>query len=140
MRHEISGNTKGLKPSQIRRLERIFRRRVDSRLVVSYELATYLAELSCETRHQIGLLVNRRGSIEHVIVGDAHQLMLPDVGRLRGAPGRFRGLRLVHTHLSGESLTRDDLTDLALLRLDVVAPWTKGADVDTARTATTNAT
>jgi GTP-binding protein HflX len=47
--------------------------------------------------------------------------MLPDVGRLRGAPGRFRGLRLVHTHLRGEPLTRDDLTDLALLRLDLVA-------------------
>src|SRR6185295_15652252 len=35
--------------------------------------------------------------------------------------GRFRGLRLVHTHLKGEPLTRDDLNDLALLRLDLVA-------------------
>ncbi len=33
----------------------------------------------------------------------------------------LRGLRLVHTHLAGEELTRDDLTDLALLRLDLVA-------------------
>lgn len=33
----------------------------------------------------------------------------------------MRGLRLVHTHLNEESLTRDDLTDLALLRLDLVA-------------------
>jgi len=54
-------------------------------------------------------------------VGDAHQLMLPDIGRLRGGTGRFRGLRLVHTHLKGEPLTRDDLNDLALLRLDLVA-------------------
>jgi GTP-binding protein HflX len=30
-------------------------------------------------------------------------------------------LRLVHTHLHGEPLTRDDHTDLALLRLDLVA-------------------
>ena len=36
-------------------------------------------------------------------------------------PGRFRGLRLVHTHLRNEPLTRDDLVDLALLRLDLVA-------------------
>jgi GTP-binding protein HflX len=49
------------------------------------------------------------------------QLFLPDVGRLRAARGRFRGLRLVHTHLRGEPLTHDDLTDLALLRLDLVA-------------------
>src|SRR5689334_18678989 len=34
---------------------------------------------------------------------------------------RLRGLRLVHTHLKDEPLTRDDLTDLVLLRLDAVA-------------------
>ena len=33
----------------------------------------------------------------------------------------------VHTHLRGEALTRDDLTDLALLRLDVVAAIVVGA-------------
>jgi GTP-binding protein HflX len=56
-----------------------------------------------------------------VILGDATHLDLPDIGRLRGGTGRFRGLRLVHTHLKGESLTQDDLNDLALLRLDLVA-------------------
>jgi GTP-binding protein HflX len=55
------------------------------------------------------------------MVGDASRIFLPDVGRMRGGAGRFRGLRLVHTHLRGEALTRDDLTDLALLRLDAVA-------------------
>ncbi len=34
---------------------------------------------------------------------------------------RFRGLRCLHTHLAGEGLTQDDLTDLALLRLDLMA-------------------
>jgi len=33
----------------------------------------------------------------------------------------LRGLRLVHTHLDEEPLTQDDLTDLALLRLDLIA-------------------
>src|SRR5690606_18951536 len=47
-------------------------------------------------------------------------LMLPDIGRLRAAQGRFRALRLVHTHLSNEGLTQDDLTDLTRLRLDLV--------------------
>src|SRR5688572_11702496 len=46
--------------------------------------------------------------------------MLPDIGRLRAAKGRFRALRLVHTHLFNEPLTRDDLTDLTRLRLDLV--------------------
>jgi len=67
------------------------------------------------------VLIERTGDIRHVIVGDAHKLELPDIGRLRGGVGRFRALRLVHTHLRGESLTDDDLNDLALLRLDAVA-------------------
>jgi GTP-binding protein HflX len=67
------------------------------------------------------VLLGRDGIIRNVIVGDAHSLTLPDVGRLRGGLSRFRGLRLVHTHLKGEPLTKDDLNDLALLRLDLVA-------------------
>src|SRR5687768_9558379 len=47
--------------------------------------------------------------------------MLPDIGRLRAAEGRFRALRLVHTHLYNEPLTKDDLVDLTRLRLDLVA-------------------
>ncbi|HKE19083.1 MAG TPA: GTPase HflX [Kofleriaceae bacterium] len=121
MPEELTGNTKGLKPSQIKALERIYRRRVPPREVVSHELAGFLCEVSAELHRQIGVLIDRRGAIEHVVVGDASQLMLPDVGRLRGGKGRFRGLRLVHTHLRGEPLTQDDLTDLTLLRLDLVA-------------------
>jgi GTP-binding protein HflX len=32
----------------------------------------------------------------------------------------LRGVRLVHTHLKNQPLTQDDLTDLALLRLDLI--------------------
>jgi GTPase len=67
------------------------------------------------------VLLNRRGEVEYVIVGDARQIELPDVGRARAGQLRLRGLRLVHTHLKDEPLTRDDLTDLVLLRLDAIA-------------------
>jgi GTP-binding protein HflX len=55
------------------------------------------------------------------MVGDNRGIELPDLKRVRVAEGRFRGLRFVHTHLRGEDLTQDDLTDLALLRLDLIA-------------------
>src|SRR5687768_7422691 len=55
------------------------------------------------------------------MVGDNRRIELPDFKRVRVAEGRFRGLRCVHTHLRGEGLTQDDLTDLALLRLDLMA-------------------
>ncbi len=77
--------------------------------------------MSFETGRQVGVLVHRSGQVDTVIVGDAGKLDLPDVGRLRAAEGRFRGLRLVHTHVRGEPLTRDDLVDLVRLRLDLVA-------------------
>lgn len=85
------------------------------------ELTRSLVTASVETGRQIGVLVHRSGEVDYVIVGDAGKLMLPDIGRLRAAEGRFRGLRLVHTHLRGEPLTRDDHVDLVRLRLDLVA-------------------
>ena len=54
------------------------------------------------------------------MVGDAQSITLPDWGRLRAGRGRLRGLRCLHTHLAGEGLTRDDMTDLLLLRLDAM--------------------
>jgi GTP-binding protein HflX len=117
----VTGNTTGLKPSELRALERVYRRRTLPSEVASLELGTYLCGLSREIGRQIGLLVGRRGDIEHVFVGDASRLTLPEIGRIRAGRGRFRGLRLVHTHLRNEPLTRDDLVDLALLRLDLVA-------------------
>ena len=117
---DVFGHTLGLKPSQLHALRRTFRRRVDAHEVVSPELARHLAEVSHETGRQVGVLIDRKGDVQFVMVGDARKLTLPDVGRGRAGSHRLRGLRLVHTHLDGEPLTRDDQTDLALLRLDSV--------------------
>ena len=84
------------------------------------EFARQLAELSHETGRQIGALIDRSGHVEYVMVGNNRGIELPDFKRIRVAVDRFRGLRCVHTHLRGEGLTQDDLTDLALLRLDLM--------------------
>jgi GTP-binding protein HflX len=118
---EIHGDTSGLSPSHRKALERIYRRRVPADQLVSNELARSLCEVSHALRRQVGALVQRSGQVEYVVVGDSARLMLPDVGRFRAGGSRFRGLRLVHTHLRGEPLTRDDLVDLTRLRLDLVA-------------------
>ena len=125
---DIDGNTLGLKASELKDLRNTFRRRVSPRELVSPELARHLTELSFHLNRQIGVLINRKGDVEHVIVGNAHKLELPDIGRARAGQVRLRGLRLVHTHLKSEPLTKDDLTDLALLRLDCVAAIGVGAE------------
>src|SRR5438132_5210842 len=117
----LHGNTHGLKPNQLRRLEKLYQRRIPPRQILTSEFARQLSELSHETNRQIGALIDRKGYVEYVIVGDARRIELPDFKRVRVAGDRFRGLRCVHTHLRGEDLTRDDLTDLALLRLDLMA-------------------
>ncbi len=118
---DVFGNTFGLKPNHKKRLQATYRRQVHPEEIVSPELARHLTELSRETGRQVGVLLDRKGSVERVIVGDPHQIELPDIGRARAGQVRLRGLRLVHTHLKGEPVDRDDLTDLALLRLDLVA-------------------
>ena len=80
-----------------------------------------MSELSLETGRQIGVLINRKGQVEYVMVGSAKQIEMPDFGRSRASTERFRGLRCIHTHLQNEKLTQDDLTDLALLRLDLMS-------------------
>jgi len=118
---EIYGNTTGLSPSATKTLERIYRRKVPPTVIATTELVRSLVQASVETGRQVGALVHRSGQVDYVVVGDAGKLMLPDIGRLRASEGRFRALRLVHTHLRGEPLTDDDLVDLVRLRLDMVA-------------------
>ena len=57
-------------------------------------------------------------------MGDQKGITIPDLSRYRSGILRLRGLRLIHTHLRGEPLTGEDLTDLALLRLDMIVALT----------------
>jgi len=115
------GNTAGLKANQIKRLENFYRRRIPPEFLLTLELAREICRLSREIRRQIGILVNRRGKVCFVIVGDNKKIVIPHTGEYRAAPGRLKGLRCIHTHLTPETLSKDDLTDLALLRLDLMA-------------------
>ena len=118
---QINGNILGIKPSHRSALERTFRRRVPPNQVVSPEFARYLSALAHELGRQVGVLISRDGIVRHVILGDATRLELPEINKPRGPTARLCGLRLIHTHLRGESLAQDDLNELAVLRLDLVA-------------------
>jgi GTP-binding protein HflX len=89
--------------------------------VITAELGRYLAGLSEEMNRQIGILVTRKGAITHVIVGDAKGIFIPPLEDYPLGRRPLRGLRLVHTHLNDEPLNKDDITDLSLLRFDLIA-------------------
>ena len=79
-----------------------------------------MAFLSHEISRQIGLLIDRLGVVRYVIIGDAKGIEIPELGRARAGMARLRGLRCVHTHLNASPLSQEDLTDMALLRLDAM--------------------
>ena len=56
-----------------------------------------------------------------MIVGDARGIVIPPLDSYPLGRSPLRGLRLVHTHLKEEPLNQDDLTDLSLLRFDLIA-------------------
>ena len=118
---KVTGNTGGLKTAQMRWLERIARRRISPDLIISAELARELCAFSLETGRQLGVLINRAGQVEFVIVGDHKTIVIPPLSQVRVSGGRLKGLRCVHTHLAGEEITQDDLMDLLFLRLDMMS-------------------
>jgi len=121
---EISGNTKGLAPSQTRAVQRLFQRTVDPTEFVSLDLAREMLSLAESLRRRIGVLINRQGRVEEVMIGTKEILYIPDLGRYRLGRARLRNLRLVFTDLSKDkeqaSIPFDVYADLERLRLDMV--------------------
>ncbi len=117
----IEGNTDGIRSSDIKDIQRLYRRKIPSDKIVTKDFARELAELSHRVNRQIGALISRKGEITFIIVGDHRQIFIPNLEGFRSSSARLKGLRLIHTHLDREALTEDDLTDLALLRLDMIS-------------------
>lgn len=102
-------------------LVRLGSRRLGPDQIVTPELARSLATLTRETGRQLGLIIDRAGQVELVLVGDHRSIMIPALGQSRAAGGRLRGLRCLHTQLGGEGLTQDDFMDLLFLRFDLMS-------------------
>jgi len=98
----------------------LYTRRFPLAAPFSHEQAWELAGISRETGRQVGLLIDRQGYPFLVLVGDPAAILIPELPRLRLGAGRLRGLRLLHTHLSGEPLSQEDLMDMVFLRLDSI--------------------
>lgn len=123
---KIHGDTSSLKPSHVRLLQRLGERTVLADLVVGPALARDMLEVALELNRRVGVFLDRRGRVTTVILGDAHSMQLPEFSRVRGVAGRLRGMRLVLTHLVAQGLDREELADLAKLRLDLIASIHRG--------------
>lgn len=109
-------------------LERLYRRKMPADTVITPEAARALTEASSEINRQVGLIIDRSGNIRDVLIGTNKDILIPDLSEHRLGAKRLRGVRLIHTHLKDQPLNQEDLTDLALLRLDYMAALTVRED------------
>jgi GTP-binding protein HflX len=119
--YKIYGNTSGLAVSELKQAERIYRRSLDAKQVVSQELAREILDVAHNLHRRVGVLVDRRGQVTHVILGRQDILYLPPLPKVSAQ--RLRGLRLIFSDLSKSAqaeIPTDILGDLEKLRLDLV--------------------
>jgi GTPase len=118
--------TKGLKKSEIQKLNRLLQHRIPEDRVLTLDLAESIAEISHETGHVISVVINRRGQVANITVGPPREIAVPELKGLRVGPGRLNGHRVIYTHIAGKGNGKtgpngEDLQCLAKNRFDLVA-------------------
>ena len=98
---------------------------LDNTKIIEEQLAQTLLQAAYQTGLQVGVLINRRGQVTEFILGSRTRLYLPDLGRLRSAKERLRGVRLLYAdprELKSypPKFPQDIYTDLEKLRLDSI--------------------
>ena len=102
-------------------VSRLANRRYPNEGGYSTDQARELTALSRLLGRQIGLLIDRQGRPDLVLVGETNAIFIPELPRSRTGAGRLRGLRLLHTHLTPDLLSQEDFMDMLFLRLDSVS-------------------
>lgn len=118
----IYGNIQGLKPSQIKQLQRLYRQRLPQNSFTTFEFAQRLALISQEIEESVCAYINRRGQVFRVGVGTPHQSRIPPQELPRYGETRLSGIRCVVTSLQpnpssgAEPIGNADLTAMAMQR------------------------
>lgn len=135
------GKAKGLKQSEIKKLNRLLQQRIPKDKILTIELADSVAEISHETGYPLSLVVNRRGQVVNVTVGQPFEVNMPELKGVRVGPGRLCGHHIIHTYLQEkekpcgdppqksnnapvdgkEPVSKENLQCLARNRLDLLA-------------------
>lgn len=88
-------------------LTRLGQRRYPVQGGYTTEQARELALLSRALGRQVGLVIDRQGKVDMVIVGDPASILIPELPRGRGAAGRLRGIRPdAHAPFAGRAFAR----------------------------------
>ncbi len=114
----IYGNLQGLKPSQLKQIQRIYHQRLPGDRLTTPEFAQRLAAISSEINQPLCAYVNRRGQVIRVGVGTVQQTQIPPLELPRYGAERLSGIRCIGTKLKAEPPSEAALTAMAMQRLD----------------------
>ena len=116
----INGNIQSIKDVLLNELDALIDKRYPPRELIPQELALTVTRISAQINREISVLLNRRGFIVDISIGDSSTVSLPQLAQRRGSM-RLSGIRCIHTHPSGEGLLSSvDVATLQKLKLDVM--------------------
>lgn len=124
----IYGHLQGLKPSQLKQLQRLYHQRLPGDRITTPEFAQRLAAISTEINQPVCAYVNRRGQVIRVGVGTIRQTQIPPLELPRYGAERLSGIRCVATQLKPEAPSEATLTAMAIQRLDALVVLTLSGD------------
>ncbi len=120
----IYGQLQGLKPNQLKQLQRLYHQRLPGDCLTTPEFAQRLAAVSTEIAQPLCTYINRRGQVIRVGVGTVRQTQIPPSELPRYGAERLSGIRCVATQLKMEAPSESTLTAMALQRLDALVMLT----------------
>ncbi|MEM6500335.1 MAG: GTPase HflX [Cyanobacteria bacterium P01_C01_bin.89] len=118
----IYGNLKGLKPSQLKQLRRLYHQRLPGDCLTTPEFAQRLASVSVAVDEPVCAYLNRRGQVIRVGVGPPHKTQFSPRELPRYGAERLSGIRCVATQLKHGDRPPNTatLTALVMQRLDAL--------------------
>ena len=120
----IYGNLKGLKPNQLKQIQRLYHQRIPGDRITTPEFAQRLAAVSTDIKQPLCAYINRRGQVIRVGVGTPSQTQIPPLELPRYGTERLCGIRCIATQLKNGSPSNADLTAMAIQRLDALTTLT----------------
>jgi len=121
---QIYGNLKGLKPNQIKQLQRLYQQRLPGDRLTTPEFAQRVAAISSEIGEPVCVYLDRRGRVIRVGVGTPRQTKIPLLELPRYGSARLSGIRCVATQLTAGEPGTEALSSMAIQRLDALVMLT----------------
>lgn len=117
----VYGNLKGLKPHQLKQLQRLYQRRLPQDELLSADFAQRVGAIARDIRPMpVNVYVNRRGQVIRVAVGNILDTQIPLLELPRQGAERLSGLRCITTQTQADAPGQTTLLAMALQRLDAL--------------------